>query len=222
MPAFNEEATLTTAIQRVLDAELPVKSRELIVVDNGSTDGTADLLADGNWGKDVRVVSLSPNRGKGGAIRAGLAEARGEYSALIDADLEYDPADFADLLPPLLAGEAEAVFGTRMFQAHSAYGFWYVMGNRVINLAANALYNAWLSDFMVCLKAAPTERFRSLDLREPGFAIEAEITARLLRAGVRIYEVPITYRARSREDGKKLHARDGGRMLATLLRCRID
>lgn len=222
MPAYNEEATIVRAVERVLEADLPVQSREVVVVENGSSDGTAHMLEAADFPDEVRVVSLAPNRGKGGAIRAGLTEARGDYTALIDGDLEYDPNDLADMLPPLLAGDAGAVFGTRMFQAHSAYGFWYVIGNRVINLAANVLYNAWLSDFMVCLKAMPTDLLRSLELREPGFAVEAEITARLLRRKIRIYEVPVTYRARSREEGKKLYARDGARMLATLLRCRLD
>jgi dolichol-phosphate hexosyltransferase len=139
----------------------------------------------------------------------------------MDADLEYDPWNFATLLGPLLAGEADAVYGVRGFQAHSAYSFWYVVGNKALTLAANVLYNAWLSDLMTCQKVLKTEMFRELPLRENGFAIEAEITARLLRAGARIYEVPITYRARRREEGKKLTAVDGVRVLATLARCRV-
>jgi dolichol-phosphate hexosyltransferase len=126
------------------------------------------------------------------------------------------------LVEPLREEKAEAVFGTRAFQAHSAYGFWYVVGNRSLNLAANILYNAWISDLLSCFKVVPTERFRSLGLREPGFAIDAEIPARLLRSGARIYEVPVTYAARRREEGKKLKARDGVKILWTLLRCRLD
>jgi dolichol-phosphate hexosyltransferase len=140
----------------------------------------------------------------------------------MDADLEYDPTDFDALLAPLLAGEAEVVYGVRGFQAHSAYSFWYVIGNKAVTLAANVLYNAWLSDLMTCQKMLKTSLFRSLPLRADGFAIEAEITARLLRAGVRIFEVPITYRARRREEGKKLRPVDGVRVLATLARCRIS
>jgi hypothetical protein len=139
----------------------------------------------------------------------------------MDADLEYSPADIALLLEPLRNGDADAVFGTRGFQAHSAYSFWYVMGNRAVSFATNALYNCWISDIMTGQKAMRTDVFRSLDLRERGFAIEAEITARLVRRGIRIYEVPIVYRARSREEGKKLTALDGLRVIRTLLRCRL-
>ena len=125
------------------------------------------------------------------------------------------------MLSPLRSGDAEVVFGTRSFQSHSAYSFWYVVGNRAVTFAANLLYNSWISDMMTGQKAMPTELFRSLELRERGFAIEAEITARLLRRGIRIYEVPIGYTARSRDEGKKLTALDGLRVLRTLVRCRV-
>ena len=154
-------------------------------------------------------------------MRRALEHARGEYSTVLDADLEYDPASIPSLLEPLLAGDADAVYGVRGFQAHSAYSFWYVVGNKGVTLAANLLYNSWLSDLMTCHKLMSTSLFRSLDLRASGFAIEAEITARLLRRGGRIYEVPITYRARSRGEGKKLTPADGLRVLATLARCRV-
>ena len=140
----------------------------------------------------------------------------------MDADLEYEPGDLAKLLEPLLDDRAEAVFGARGFQAHSAYGFWYVIGNKGVSFFANLLYNSWVSDIMTGEKVMSTALFRSLDLREPGFAIEPEITARLLRRGVRIHEVPVQYRARSRAEGKKLTAVDGLRVLRTLLRCRIE
>jgi dolichol-phosphate hexosyltransferase len=145
----------------------------------------------------------------------------GEYATVMDADLEYDPSNFSALLAPLLAGDADAVYGVRGFQAHSAYSFWYVVGNKAVTLAANVLYNAWLSDLMTCQKVLRSSLFRTLPLRENGFAIEAEITARLLRAGVRIFEVPITYRARRREEGKKLTPLDGLKVIATLARCRV-
>jgi glycosyltransferase involved in cell wall biosynthesis len=222
MPAFNEEDTIEPAIERVLETELPVRELELIVVENGSTDRTRELLTARDWPSGVRLLFIDHNRGKGDAVRSALREARGTYSAILDADLEYNPADIGALLEPLLAGEADAAFGTRVFQAHSAYGFWYVMGNRVINLTANVLYNAWISDVLNCLKVMPTELLRSLRLREDGFGIDAEIPARLLRTGAVVYEVPVTYRARSREEGKKLAARDGLRLLFTLLRCRVD
>jgi len=220
MPVFNERATVERAIASVLDARI-ADDFELIVVDDGSVDGTADILRDGTWPETVRVLYHERNRGKGAALRTALVEARGLYTTIMDADLEYDPADIPALLAHLRNGDATAVFGTRGFQSHSAYSFWYVVGNRAVTFAANFVYNSWISDMMTGQKAIQTDLFRSLKLRERGFAIEAEITARLLRGGVRIYEVPIVYRARSREEGKKLTPLDGLRVLRTLVRCRI-
>jgi glycosyltransferase involved in cell wall biosynthesis len=222
MPAYNEQATVAEAIDRVLAAELPVKERELIVIENGSTDRTREVLSERDLPQEVRVLELDRNVGKGGAVRHGLERARGTYTAILDADLEYDPADIGRLLEPLVSGEAQAAIGTRVFQAHSAYGFWYVVGGRTISTAASMLYDTWLSDILNCLKAMPTDVMRSLDLRRSGFEIDAEIPARLLRAGVGIYEVPVTYKARSRGEGKKLTAADGMRILGTLVRCRFD
>lgn len=221
MSAYNEEATIARAIERVLAADYPVDDVELVLVENGSTDGTRAVLAAGDWPDSVRIVEVDHNRGKGEGIRTALEHARGHWSAIIDADLEYDPGEIKLLLSPLLEGKADAAIGTRLFQSHSAYGFWYVAGNRVINLAANMLYNSWLSDICNCFKVAETEVLRSLGLIEDGFGIDAEIPARLLRAGHKIYEVPVTYSARSREEGKKLTAADGARLVATLLRCRL-
>jgi glycosyltransferase involved in cell wall biosynthesis len=221
MPVFNERDTIEHAIARVLGADLGDGGMQLVVVDDGSTDGTRELLTGREWPAEVELVLHERNAGKGAALRTALARARGKISAVMDADLEYDPQDIALLLPRLLSGESEAVFGTRAFQSHSAYSFWYVVGNRGVTLAASVIYNSWISDVMTCHKAVRTDIFRSLALREDGFGIEPEITARLLRRGVRIYEVPITYEARSREQGKKLTTLDGARVLRTLLRCRI-
>jgi glycosyltransferase involved in cell wall biosynthesis len=220
MPAFNERATIEEAIRDALEAELPVETRELVVVDDGSTDGTRELLA-GVERPDVTVAFHDRNRGKGAAVRTALRLARGEVAAILDADLEYRAADLAAVLEPLQDGRANVVFGTRAFTSHSAYGFWYVIGNKLVTFTANLLFNAWISDVMTCHKAMRTEFFRSLPLRERGFAIEPEIAARVLRAGERIYEVPVDYRARSRDEGKKLTAVDGVRVLRTLVRCRL-
>jgi len=220
MPVFNERLRLERAVDAVLAANVS-DDLELLIVDDGSTDGTREILREGSWPPQVRVIYHDRNRGKGAAIRTALAEARGLYTTIMDADLEYEPSDIPALLAPLRAGDAQAVFGTRGFQSHSAYSFWYVVGNRAVTFAANLLYNSWVSDMMTGQKAMSTELFRSLELRARGFAIEAEITARLLRGGVRIYEVPITYTARSREEGKKLTAVDGLRVVRTLLRCRV-
>ena len=221
MPVYNEAPTVLAAIDDALTAELPVERRELIVIDDGSSDGSRELLRSAELPANVRLVEHDRNRGKGAALRTGLAHATGDYTAVLDADLEYRAADIATLLGPVLAGDATIVFGTRMWSSHAAYSFWYVMGNKAVTGATNVLYNCWISDVMTCHKLMPTELFRSLRLRERGFAIEPEITARVLRAGHRVYEVPISYRARSREAGKKLTATDGLRVLRTLLRCRV-
>jgi glycosyltransferase involved in cell wall biosynthesis len=220
MPVYNERETVERAVQEMLEADVS-DAVELIVVDDGSVDGSTELLREREWPERVRVLFHDRNRGKGAALATALAEARGTYSAVLDADLEYSPKDLALLLEPLRAGIADAVFGVRGFQAHSAYSFWYVVGNRGVTFLANLVYNSWISDMMTGQKAMRTELFRSLPLRERGFAIEAEITARLLGRGIRIYEVPVAYRARSREEGKKLTAVDGVRVARTLLRCRI-
>ena len=220
MPVFNERATVEAAIADALSAELPLE-RELVVVDDGSTDGTRELLSNGAWPDVVKVVFHERNLGKGAAIRTALGHATGEYAAILDADLEYQAFDLAPVVKPLVSGDATVVFGTRAWASHTAFSFWYVIGNKAVTLAANVLYNCFISDVMTCHKAMRTDLFRSLDLRERGFAIEPEIAARVLRAGERIYEVPIEYRARSRDEGKKLTALDGLRVLRTLVRCRF-
>jgi glycosyltransferase involved in cell wall biosynthesis len=221
MPIYNEEATVQRAIDRVLEADLGTDSYELVVVDDGSTDRTRDLLGGREWPEQVRITYAPENRGKGHAIRTALAEARGTYAVILDADLEYDPNDLKDLLVPVRNRIADAAFGTRAFRAHSAYSFWYVMGNRFLSTATNVIFNTWITDVYTCFKLMPTDLMRSLSLREDGFTIEAEITGRLLRAGARIYEVPITYVARRREEGKKIRPIDGIRGLMTLLRIRF-
>ena len=223
MPVYNERYLVAESIRRVLAVESPAISRlDLIVVDDGSTDGTREILRSTDWPETVTVVEHDRNRGKGAAIRTALTHATGEVAAILDADLEYRASDLAPLLEPLLAGEASVVYGTRSWSSHSAFSFWYVMGNKAVTQATNVLYNCWISDVMTCHKAMSTELFKSLRLRERGFSIEPEIAARVLQSGERIYEVPITYAARSREEGKKLTAIDGLRVLRTLLRCRVD
>lgn len=221
MPVFNELSTVEAAIEDALTAELPIETRELIVVDDGSTDGTRELLASKTWPESTRVVFHERNLGKGAAVRTALRHATQEFAAILDADLEYRAGDLADVLEPLVSGDAHVVFGTRAWTSQSSFSFWYVMGNKSVTIATNVLYNCWISDVMTCHKAMRTELFRSLPLRERGFAIEPEIAARLLRAGERIHEVPISYTARGREAGKKLTAFDGIRVIRTLLRCRV-
>ena len=220
MPVYNEAATVEEAIREVVEAPLPV-SIELIVVDDGSTDGTRELLGSREWPDNVSVVLHDRNRGKGAAVRTGLTHATGDFSAIFDADLEYDPKDLNQLLEPLLAGEANAVFGSRAFAGHTSHSFLYVLGNKFVTLVCNVLFNVYIGDIMTCHKAIETELFKSLDLRANGFTIEPEITARLLQAGERIYEVPVRYRARTHPEGKKLTSRDGLLVVAKLIQCRV-
>jgi len=221
MPVFNERSTFEAAIADALTTELPVATRELVVVDDGSSDGTRQLLQSMDLPENVKVVYHERNLGKGAAVRSALQHATEEFSAILDADLEYRAADLAHVLEPLVSGEAHVVFGTRAWTSQSSFSFWYVVGNKSVTMATNVLYNCWISDVMTCHKAMRTELFRSLELRERGFAIEPEIAARVLRAGERIHEVPISYTARGREAGKKLTAYDGLRVLRTLVRCRL-
>jgi glycosyltransferase involved in cell wall biosynthesis len=221
MPVFNERPTIEEAAGRVLEADYPVDDFELLIVDDGSTDGTREFLLDNSWPAQVRVLTHDRNHGKGVAVRTGLREVRGALTVTMDSDLEYEASDLARIVEPLLEGQADASMGVRTFGPHTAYGFWYVLAGKGLNLLANMLYNSWITDMMACQKAMPTDLFRSLPLREDGFGIETEIVAQLLLRRKRIQEVPVAYRARTREEGKKVSAVDGLRVLRTLLRCRI-
>jgi glycosyltransferase involved in cell wall biosynthesis len=222
MPVFNERRTVRDAVEAALGASYPTEDIELVIVDDGSTDGTAGILDGVAEDPRVKLAVHERNAGKGAAVRTALQQASGAYAAIMDADLEYDPSDIGRLLEPILASEADVVYGTRGFESHSAFSFWYVLGNKGVTLAANLLFNSYLSDIMTCHKVMRTDVFRSLRLESRGFEIEPEITARLLAAGHRIYEVPVRYRARGREEGKKLTALDGVRVLRTLLECRLE
>ncbi len=221
MPVYNERERVERAIDEVLATELPTEF-ELIVVDDGSTDGTREILRERNWDGQVRLFEHPQNRGKGAAVQTALAQAAGEYSAIFDADLEYDPKDLSLLMPPLLDGRSNAAFGVRAFDGYTSHSFLYVLGNKGVTLACNLLFNVYLHDIMTCHKMIRTDLFRSLGLSSPGFAIEPEITARLVQRRERIFEVPVHYRARSTEEGKKLTAVDGFRVIGTLVRCRFS
>jgi glycosyltransferase involved in cell wall biosynthesis len=221
MPVYNERERVERAIAEVLQTELP-DELELIIVDDGSTDGTRGILRNGSWDPRVRVFEHERNQGKGAAVQTALGHARGEFAAIFDADLEYDPADLALLMPPLIDGRTNAAFGVRAFDGYTSHSFLFVLGNKGVTLACNVLFNVYLHDIMTCHKMIRTDVFRSLPLSSAGFAIEPEITARLVQHGERIFEVPVHYRARSNDEGKKLTAIDGFRVIATLLRCRFS
>jgi glycosyltransferase involved in cell wall biosynthesis len=220
MPVYNERERVRRAIQEVLDTVLPTEF-ELIIVDDGSTDGTRELLRAVPADARVRIIEHDHNRGKGAAVRTALADARGELSCIFDADLEYDAEDLGRLMVPLLDGSANACFGVRAFDGYTSHSFLFVMGNKGVTLACNVLFNVYLRDIMTCHKMIRTDVLRALDLHASGFTIEPEIVARLIQRRERIYEVPVTYRARSDSEGKKLTAADGFRVLVTLVRCRL-
>jgi glycosyltransferase involved in cell wall biosynthesis len=219
MPVYNEEARVADAVKQALDVNYPCEI-ELVIVDDGSRDATAEILH-GFDDPRLTVVIQPRNQGKGAAISKAVETACGEYMVILDADLEYDPQDIPKLLVPVLDGRAEVVYGNRSFGSHSSFSFWYVMGNKAVTTAANMLYNCYLGDLETCFKLMPIELYRSLNVRSAGFGMEAEVTGKLLRRGVRPFEVPISYRARTREEGKKITWRDGVEALAILARERV-
>ena len=219
MPVYNEQASVHRALKQALAVEYPCDV-EFVVVDDGSTDGTAAEL-DAFTDERLRVVHHESNRGKGAAIRTAAGAATGDYVVILDADLEYDPADIPALVKPVLEERATVVYGNRQFGSHSAYSFWYVLGNKGVTLAANIIFNSYIGDVETCFKLMPLDLLRRLDIRSTGFGMEAEVTGKLLRRRIRPYEVPISYHARSRAEGKKITAWDGVEALAILLRERL-
>jgi dolichol-phosphate hexosyltransferase len=219
MPVYNEEERIADALKQALAVNYPCEI-ELVVVNDGSRDGTAEIL-DRADDTRVRVITHERNAGKGAAIKTAVDSAEGEYMVILDADLEYDPQDIPKLLAPVLDGRATVVYGNRTFGSHSAYSFWYVMGNKAVTTAANVLFNSYIGDLETCFKVMPVALYRSLDVRSRGFGMEAEVTGKLLRRRIRPYEVPISYRARGREEGKKITWRDGVEALWILGRERL-
>ncbi|MFU8853875.1 glycosyltransferase family 2 protein [Micromonospora sp. SL1-18] len=207
MPVYNEEERIADALKQALAVDYPCEI-ELVIVDDGSRDGTAEVLERVDDAR-LRVITHQRNAGKGAAIKTAVASAEGEYMVILDADLEYDPQDIPRLLEPVLDGRATVVYGNRTFGSHSAYSFWYVMGNRGVTMVANVLFNSYIGDLETCFKLMPLELYRSLQVRSRGFGMEAEVTGKLLRQRIRPYEVPISYRARGREEGKKITWKDG-------------
>jgi glycosyltransferase involved in cell wall biosynthesis len=219
VPVFNEAATVEAALKRILGVDYPCEV-EVVVVDDGSTDATRELLGRVDDPR-ARVVHHPVNKGKGAAIRTASEAATGDYMIICDADLEYAPEEIPQLLAPVLAGETQLVYGTRSFGSHTAYSFWYVLGNKAVTMFANVVYDCWISDLETCFKLMPLPLYRELDIRSAGFGMEAEVTGKLLARGMRPFEVPISYKARSREEGKKLTWKDGVEALWILTRERV-
>lgn len=218
IPVFNEGATLASLLDAV-EAQTAIVS-QIVIVDDASTDATAQILAERSATIPTTIVRHPTNRGKGAAIRTGIECATGDYLLIQDADLEYAPDDYSRLLEPIMAGRAHVVYGTRSFGGHAAFSFWFVMGNKMVTLATNILFNAYITDMETCFKLLPLPMWRSLDLRANRFGVEPEVTGKLLSRGERIFEVPISYSARTRTEGKKLTWTDGLRALGVLLAVR--
>jgi dolichol-phosphate hexosyltransferase len=220
MPVFNEQRTVAVAIERVLAVDFPCRS-ELIVVNDGSSDETAQILS-GYERIGVKVISLPRNRGKGAAVEAGVAAATGSHMIILDADLEYAPADIVQMLEPVIAGKTNHVFGARVFGYNTAFtSFKFAVGGRFTTFVANMLFDSWITDMHTCLKLVPVADFAAMSFRERGFGLDSELTAKLLRAGVRPFEVPVSYHGRTVAAGKKISWWDGLRCLAVLFRERL-
>lgn len=217
MPVYNQQDQLARAVQRMLAVPLPVPV-ELIVVDDGSTDGTKEVLQTINH-PAVSVFCHPVAVGLGAAVITGAGHATGTHLLVFDGDLQYDPADILKLLEPVISGRANVVYGNRMFGMYPSLR--QALGNRLTTFAANIMFDACVSDLHTCLKLVPLIEFRRLNLTETGFGLDTEVTAELLRRGIRPYEVPISYVGRSRCEGKKITGRDGLKCLAVLARVRM-
>jgi len=219
VPVYDERNTVVEIVRRMRAVELPV-DLEIVIVDDGSTDGTRDVLrqlADST----VRVIVHEVNRGKGAAIRSGLAQVTGDLVLIQDADLEYDPEDWPKLLGPILRGKARVVYGSRFTGERRNMLFLHWVGNRFLSLVTNVLYNTTLSDMETCYKLFDRSLLDTITLRAQRFEFEPEVTAKLLRRGIRIYEVPISYTGREFDEGKKITWRDGFIALWTLVKYRF-
>jgi glycosyltransferase involved in cell wall biosynthesis len=219
IPAFNEAATLEEVLERVEALDIP---KQIVVVDDGSTDGTASILERWQDRPGVTVVRQE-NRGKGAAVRAAIPLVDGEIVVLQDADMEYDPVDVPALIEPIQRGVADVVFGSRLSggRPQRAYLFWHLLGNRVLSLLTNVLFNTTISDMETGYKVFRADVLRSLDLRHDDFAIEPEITAKVCKRKLRIYELPIAYYGRTYAEGKKITWRDGVKAMFVLVDVRL-
>jgi glycosyltransferase involved in cell wall biosynthesis len=218
MPVYNERATLRQAVERVLAVPFVL---ELLCVDDGSRDGSREVLAElQKQYPQVQMLLQSHNQGKGAALRRGIREARGDYVIIQDADLEYDPVDYGRLLDPLLQGIADVVYGSRFLGGapHRVLYFWHSVGNNLLTLLSNCLTNVNLTDMETCYKAFRREVIQSIPLEEDGFGFEPEITVKIAKRRLRIYEVGISYFGRTYEEGKKIGWKDGLRAVWCLLK----
>ncbi|MCL4459173.1 MAG: glycosyltransferase family 2 protein [Chloroflexi bacterium] len=221
IPTYNEQETIAEILRRVRLAPVGDLDKQIIVVDDCSTDGTRQILEQ-EKGTDLTILYHHRNMGKGAAVRTGLEMAKGDIILIQDADLEYDPEDYPQLLRPILKGKAKVVYGSRFLGEHKAMLFWHAMGNNLLTFITNLLYDTTLTDMETCYKVFTREVARQIKLRSPRWGFDPEITAKILKHGYRIYEVPISYSGREYAEGKKITWRDGLTVLWTLLKYRFS
>ena len=220
VPVYNEEKTLLPLLKKVQNVKLLGLKKQIIVVNDGSTDKTAEVM------KKIKIPGIQiyqhdKNRGKGAAIRTAIPNTTGDFVIIQDADLEYDPADYVIILKPLLDGRADVVYGSRFKGVGRAFLFWHYVGNKLLTFITNILYDTILTDMETCYKAFKGDLIRSIPLRSNRFDFEPEVTAKVLKRGVKLFEVPINYDGRNFEEGKKITWRDGVVALVCLIRYRF-
>ena len=220
VPVYNERNTIKEILRRVRAVDLGEIAKEIIVVDDASTDGSADILKM-EEDSTIKVLHHPKNMGKGAAVRTGLEHMTGDFMVIQDADLEYDPEDYRALLAPMLKKKAEVVYGSRFSGEHRDMLFWHMLGNKLLSLATNILYNTTISDMETCYKMFWSGALEGITIKSNGFNFEPEITAKILKKRIRVYEVPISYAGREYNEGKKITWKDGFWAFWTLIKYRF-